>query len=165
MNDIRRGRYQAFNHTAVLVRHRRFVKGSASDAGCKYPIHLAGVFIYVKVCSCVLTAHQSSRAVRSGAVPVLISLADADQRTVAHIERDKELLSLFRRYRALAEYHIIGIDVVVDGGEAIRLVPSHTVHNDVHHRLTVQHGKALDELHIVYVILEQPTLHICQVLG
>ena len=51
---------------------------------------------------------------RRGAVPLSVALSNADEASIAHVYRDKQLLALFRGHRTLADYIAFHVDVIVD---------------------------------------------------
>ena len=97
---------------------------------------------------------------RSGAVPLFISLANADQASVTHVDGDEQLFASFGRNGAFAKDHGVRINIIMDGGEFVRNRESHPGHDDVRHSFSVQNGEALGQLHVVDVVVAQLTLHI-----
>ena len=101
----------------------------------------------------------------SGTVPVPIALACADKASVAHIDWYEEFLPFLRRNSALAEYHGIGVYIIVYSRELLLNMEVHTLDDLVHHCLSVEHGELLDYLHIVDVLLKELSLAVGKVLG
>ena len=99
------------------------------------------------------------------AVPLLVALADTDERAVAHVEGYQELLALPGRDGALAQYHVVGVDIIVDSGEAILFMQAHPVQYDVDHSPAVERGEPLYQLHIVDIFIEEPALDIGELTG
>ena len=74
---------------------------------------------------------------RSGAVPILITLANADQTAVTHVDGDQQLLIGLCGDRALTQDHGVRIDIVVDGGERPHHREAHADHDDIDHSLAI----------------------------
>ena len=110
-------------------------------AGAEDALHLCLVLIHREIRKGLLAAHQASRAVGSGAVPVRVTLADADETAIAHIHGDQQLLAALCGHGALTQDHFIGVDIVVDGGELLQLCKAHAGEDDVRHGLAVEDGK------------------------
>ena len=89
--------------------------------------------------------------------PVGITLTNAQQRSVAHIHRYNQSLLVGGIYRTLAQYHVYGVDVVVDGVEAVvvEVLPVHVLGYHLGHRFAVQAGVGLAYLHIVQIVVHQ----------
>lgn len=96
-------------------------------------------------------AVKTSRAVWSALVPVVVAEAFADERTISHVEGNQQPLALARRDRALAQYHVVEVDVVVDGREELLLVELQRVQNALLDYLPVERGEALHQRHVLKV--------------
>ena len=102
---------------------------------------------------------------RGGLVPFVVAHAYTDKASVAHIYRNKQTLTAFRRHRALSEYHRIRVDIVVYCGEAVSFRQAHAAQDNLGHSLAVEYGKPLNNLHIVDIIIEQFPADIGEVFG
>lgn len=61
-----------------------------------------------------MTAHETTGAMWSGAVPFLIPLTDANEAPIPHVDGNEQLFSLPCGDGTLAQNHGVRIDVVVD---------------------------------------------------
>ena len=86
---------------------------------------------------------------RGRIVVFLISLADADDGAVPHVQRHDELAARGSLDGALAD-DVVFRDVVVDGVEAFQFFC--IVHQFVQHHAAVQSGNALGHVHVPHVI-------------
>ena len=109
-----------------------------------------------------MAAHQPARAVRGGAVPVLVALSDANQAAVPHIDGDDQAFASAGGNRALAQNHGVGIDVVMNGGKVFPHRETQAPDDFIHNGLAVEKGEALGQLHIVDIVVKQRPLHIGQ---
>ena len=100
-----------------------------------------------------------------GAVPVLIPLAHAQQAPIPHVDGDEQLFPRLGRDRSFAQDHGIGVDIVVDSGKLFLHMELHPLDNLLHHGLPAQGGKALHQLHVVDVLVEQRSGDIGQRFG
>ena len=101
----------------------------------------------------------------SRAVPFLVALAHADQAAVAHVDGNQQFFPGFGGNRALAEDHLLRVDIVVDGSKLFDLSQPHTAQDHIGHGLAVEHGKALCDAHVVDVIFKQLSFYISEILG
>ena len=92
---------------------------------------------------------------RCGAVPILIALANADERAVTHIDGDEKLLACLCRDCTLTEYHLIHVYVIVNGLEGLDSCPATTLKNNLCHLRAVSLCKLLTDIHVVEVILHK----------
>ena len=77
----------------AFISHRRLIKCIRNDAGGKDACHILLVFFHSQTLKRGGTGHQTARAVRCGAVPVFVALADANEGAVAHIDVNEQLLA------------------------------------------------------------------------
>ena len=108
----------------------------------------------------LLTAHETAGTVGSRAVPFLVALAHADQAAVAHVDGNQQLFPGFGGNSALAEDHLLRVDIVVDGSKLFDLSQPHTAQDHIGHGLAVEHSKALCDAHVVDIILKQLSFYI-----
>ena len=114
------GRLDVLNDLVhALVRHRRLVKGIGDDAGGVDTRHLRLILCHSKTLEGGRTGHQTSRAVRCRTIPILVTLTNADERAITHIDGNEQLLASLGRYCTLSEYHLIHVYVVVNGLESL----------------------------------------------
>ena len=90
-----------------------------------------------------------------GFVPVGISLADADQGAVPHVDRDQEALSFSGGDGSLSEDHMVCIDIVVDGFKLLHRVEFAFFHDDFRDDPPVQGGISLHQLHVMDIVVKQ----------
>lgn len=102
---------------------------------------------------------------RCGAVPILVALAKADQRTVTHIDGNEKLLARLCGNRSLAEDHLIYVYVVVNGLKSLDSSPAEALKNDLCHLCAVSLGKLLADIHVVKIVLHKGTVEIAEVVG
>lgn len=77
----------------AFISHGRLIKCIRNDAGGKDACHILLVFFHSQTLKRGGTGHQTARAVRCGAVPVFVALADANEGAVAHIDVNEQLLA------------------------------------------------------------------------
>ena len=82
-----------------FVGKRRFVQGALVDAGCIDSLHGVLICLHRNGGTGIRARHEPSRAMRSGYVPVRISLADADQRAIPHVDGYQQPFSFHCGYR------------------------------------------------------------------
>ena len=92
---------------------------------------------------------------RCGTVPVGISLSCTDKASVTHIYRDKEFFAFLCGNCAFAEYHVFSIYIIMNRCETFKDVYSHTLDYFVHHCLTVEDGKFLNDFHIMDILFKE----------
>ena len=102
---------------------------------------------------------------RCGAVPILIALANADERAVTHIDGNEKLLACLGRHRTLTENHLIHVYVVVNGLEGLNRCPTATLKNDLRHLCAVALSKLLADIHVVEVVLHKGIVEVAKVTG
>ena len=89
---------------------------------------------------------------RSRAVPVLVALANTDNATVSHVNRNEELFSGFRRDSTLA-YHVRAkLNVVVNRLECTKRVPAHFINEGGSDSISVEDCETLTDLHVMKVV-------------
>ena len=149
----------------VLVGHGGLIQGVGDDAGGVDARHLGFVLSHGQPLKGGGARHEATCAVGSGAVPVLVALTHADQGAVTHIDGDEELLPRLGGDRALAEDHLIHVDVVVDGLKGLQSGPAATLKNDLRHLLAVALGKLLADIHVMEVVLHEGAVEVAEVTG
>ena len=100
----------------ALIRHGGLVKRIRYNAGGIDPRHFRLVFRHGQPFKGGGTGHQTACAVGRGAVPILVSLADTNERAVTHIDGNEQLLARFGGYRSFAEDSFVHIYIVVNRG-------------------------------------------------
>ena len=103
----------------ALVSHGGLIEGVGDNAGGGDSCHLGLLLSHGQPLEGGAAGHQTSGTVRCRAVPILVTLANADQGAVTHIDGNQELLAGLGGNSALAEYHLIHINVVVNGLEGL----------------------------------------------
>lgn len=127
---------------------------------CVDPLHFLAELRHGEGLLCCAAAHKTAGAMRSGEVPVLISLASTQQAAIPHVDRDQEPLTALRGHRALAKHHVLRVDIVMDRCELLKHMESHAFYNHVHHRHTIEHRILLGDPHVVDILIEQNALYI-----
>ena len=93
----------------------------------------------------VSSGYQAAGTVRGGIVQVGVSLADADQGAVTHVNWDEHTLFFAGRYGTLAENHMLNVYIVVDDLPHGLRPEAHSFGDDADHRLAVQFRETLAE--------------------
>ena len=102
---------------------------------------------------------------RGREVPFGIALADGEDAAVPHVDGDQDLFALVGCDGSLAQDHLLRVDIVVDGMEALDPGQTGSLQQDLRHELTAPAGKGLADLHVMEVILQILAVHEAQVLG
>lgn len=102
---------------------------------------------------------------RCGIIPVRIALSSCKHASVPHIYRNKHKLAALCGNCALAEYALLGIDVIVYRMERRHGSKSAPVKDYLSHTLTVTLCKALTYLDIIKIILKVIIIKIAEICG
>ena len=135
-----------------LVGLRALIQGRLVDAGRVDALHQGAVLFEAERPPRLSSAHEAPCSVGGGVVPLFVPFASAEERAVPHIERDDEGLPLLGGDGALAQDHLFGIDVVVDGGEAVDHSEGEGLDDCIGDGLAVEVGVALHEAHVREVL-------------
>ena len=88
-------------------------------------------------------------------IPVWVSLANAEQAAVPHIHGDDKLFSVLCGDSALAQYHTVCINVIVNGRKSVLYVQLHSPDKIGGNSLAVQLCKALYDSQVVKIGVHQ----------
>ena len=120
------------NLVDTLVGHGRLIQGGAVYAGGVNTFHLLTVFVKAQTIECFLSAHQSTGSMGSRAVPVGVTLADANQAAITHVDGDQQLLTGIGSYSTLAENHVVSVNVIVDSSKLFYCCQTHAHKYHIH---------------------------------
>lgn len=113
----------------ALIGHGRLVQRVGHNTGGVDTLHFLLELLHGQSIEGRLAAHQPAGAMRCGAIPILVALADADQATVTHVDGDQQLLAGLGGDRALTQDHGVRINIVVDGGKLIDRSKPHALND------------------------------------
>ena len=114
LHDLHRRRYIGNNALHWLISHGALVQSVLADRGGIDAVHLLGIGLHCEILFCSAPAEQAASAVGCRAVPLRITLADAQQAAVTHIDGDQQLLALLGGDCTLADNIGLVVDVVVE---------------------------------------------------
>ena len=116
LNDFN-GRFNlVYDLSHTLIGHGGFIQGIGNNTGRIDSFHLLLKLFHRESLKRRVTAHETTGAMRSGAVPFLISLTDTDEAPIPHVDGNEQLFSLPCGDGTLAQNHGVRIDIVVDRG-------------------------------------------------
>lgn len=90
------------------------LRGVAHRPG-RYTSHISLEIRHLNPPERIGAGHEPPGTVGRGIIPIRIPLADADKRAVTHIHRNDNPFPVLRRYGTLAEYHMLNVDIIVNG--------------------------------------------------
>ena len=137
-----------------LVGKRAFVQSALVNRGGIDPLHRLSIVLHRDGLLSLSSGEDSSSTVRCGIVPVAVSLTDADESAIPHVDGDDELLALVGRDSPLAEDAMLYINVVVDALKLLLYSPAHMPNDLLGNIGSVQLGIFLDDIWTAIIFVE-----------